>query len=271
MVKSIIVIVTVGLLSYVGYYQVAKKPLDSRASIEAGIEQVKASSQIGPAEEELLRVQLALADYSATNGAPPDFLEELVPKYFDSVPKDPTTNKAYEYQRDNLAYRLGAQVHEQAPVQLASAKSAAKLPSKDGDVPFINPNTLQLEFFTYDPEGKRDPFEPFNFAPAEQVDMSLPPLERYALGQLKITAILADSKAAGERIAIVEDATGRGYTVRKGTKIGNRNGIVVSIEEDKINVVESIIDFTGKETKVPVVMRVPPRKEHAGVFNRGNK
>ena len=55
---------------------------------------------------------------------------------------------------------------------------------------------------------------------------------------------------------MVEDATGRGYTVRIGTKIGNNGGKIVSIEEDRINVVETTVDFTGEVHKNPVVMNL---------------
>lgn len=253
----------IGLGTYVAYHELTGEALDARGTLEAGVTQVKSSTPLSSEQEQLLRVQLALADYSAANGKPPPSLAALVPTYFDSVPIDPSTGKAFEYSLNGEQYQLGAQTKVvAAPGEGKSTARAAKAGKSDAPsdaVAFVNPNTIEMDFFTYDPEGKRDPFEPFNFAPQSRVDESLPPLQRYSVGQLRVTAILDDKARSGERFAIVEDATGRGYPVRKGTLIGNRNGIVVSIDEKKINVVETVVDFTGKETKVPVVMSIPVR------------
>jgi Tfp pilus assembly protein PilP len=145
-------------------------------------------------------------------------------------------------------------------VQLASASGATESTQPSAEEidsaleGFVNPNTLVLEEFNYDAKGRRDPFLPFDFSPEDDVDMSQPPLQRYSLGQLKVTAVLQDSD--GDSTAIVEDATGRGYTVRAGTRLGNRNGVIVSIKPEGINVVETSIDFTGKETKNAVYMKL---------------
>ena len=101
--------------------------------------------------------------------------------------------------------------------------------------------------------------------------MNKPPLERYSVGQLKITAILADLTGSGGRTAIVEDATGKGYTVKKGTKIGNKNGVVVAIDEDKIHIVESIVDFTGKAKKYPTVLNLIKARADSQVRDNINK
>lgn len=264
MVKFFIGLVMIGLGTYVAYHELSGEALDARGTLEAGVTQVKSSTPLSPEQEQLLRVQLALADYSAANGTPPPSLGALVPTYFDAIPVDPSTGKPFEYSLNGEQYQLGAQTKVVAAPGKGKSKVAAKAGKAEAPsdaVAFVNPNTIEMDFFTYDPEGKRDPFEPFNFAPKARVDQSLPPLQRYSVGQLRVTAILNDKARSGERFAIVEDATGRGYPVRKGTLIGNRNGVVVSIEEKTINVVESVVDFTGKETKVPVVMSIPVRSE----------
>ena len=264
MLKIIVGLVMVAMMGYVVYNQFSEAPLDARGVIASGVDQVKATANLSTEQEQLLRVQLAIADYMATNkGNPPDDLEALVPKYFDSIPADPATSEPYKYAKNGRQYQLGAQISDE-PLMMASANvPAATGPKgkkgKQEDTIFVNPNTLELDTFTYDPTNKRDPFEPFDFSPASY-DSSVPPLERYSVGQLRVTAILADpSKGAGEWAAIVEDATGRGYTVRKGTKIGNNHGVVVSIEKEKINIVETAVDFTGAEAKTPLTLEIPPR------------
>lgn len=106
--------------------------------------------------------------------------------------------------------------------------------------------------FTYDPVGKRDPFLPFNFAPEQPKEFSATtPLEKYDIGQLKLTAILA---GFGEPRAIVENAVGRGFTVTIGTKIGRKGGIVTEIRPEKVIIREEAIDFTGIKTSRNIEM-----------------
>ena len=244
----------IGLVAIIGLafwgYSISSEPelMDPKAALNDGIAQVKKSVDITPEQEELLRIQLALADYIASNGVAPDTLDSLVPKYFDSIPRDSKTGKSLAYQKSGFGFKLGAQVD--------AIKTTSRKDKILTDLAMVNPNTLDIGHFTYDPTGKRDPFESFDFSPDGKIDMSKPPLERYALGQLKVTAILSDFKIAGNRTAIVEDATGKGYSIRKGTRLGNRDGVVVAIDEDKIHVVESIVDFTGVAKKYPAVMNL---------------
>ncbi|OQX61222.1 MAG: hypothetical protein B5M56_09670 [Desulfococcus sp. 4484_241] len=65
----------------------------------------------------------------------------------------------------------------------------------------------------------------------------LTPLEKIGLSQLRLTGIIM--AASGNR-AIVEDSTGKGYVIRKGTYIGLNSGVVEKIAEDRVIVVETI-------------------------------
>jgi len=97
----------------------------------------------------------------------------------------------------------------------------------------------------YNPVGKRDPFVPFIKVVAKAVrgDLSsLPPLQRYDLGELKFVGVIW---GAGLKKALVEDAEGKGYTVGVGTKIGSSGGVVTRITEDEIVVRETFRDYTG--------------------------
>lgn len=240
---------------------------DPKSALEQGISQVKKSGvKITQEEEELLKVQLALADFIASNGTPPESLAMLVPKYFDAVPKDSKSGKELAYAKSGMGFKLGAQVGTGNSMQI---KKGSK--SKLTELAMVNPNTLDIGHFTYDPTGRRDPFESFDFSPDGKIDMTKPPLERYTLGQLKVTAILSDFKGTGSRSAIVEDATGKGYSVRKGTKLGNRDGVIVAIDEDKIHVVESVVDFTGIAKKYPSILNLVREDLNAQVQDNLNK
>lgn len=266
MVKLLFGLLALALVAYIAWNRYSAEPLDSRATIEAGLEQVKSSTALDPAQEQLLRVQLAISDYMASHaGRVPDSLADLVPKYFDAVPVDPDTGEDYEYVKVDGAYRLGAQI---AAAELASSskvkggKEKTKDESTSGaEEEFVNPNTMSIEDFVYDPSGKRNPFEPFDFSGDQEHDENVPPLERFAVGQLKVTAIL---RTANSWNAIVEDQTGRGYPIRQGTRIGNNNGVVASIEKDRVNVVETNVDFTGKENKRVIQMKIQPTVKSPG-------
>jgi type IV pilus assembly protein PilP len=107
--------------------------------------------------------------------------------------------------------------------------------------------------YKFDPKGRRDPFFPFDFSPSEDSNAAKTPLERYDLGQLKLTAIIAGLE---QPKAIVENAAGKGFTVGIGTKMGRNGGIIVAIEKEKIVIREKRIDFTGKEQAKDIELRL---------------
>lgn len=105
---------------------------------------------------------------------------------------------------------------------------------------------------TYDPKGRFDPFEPLlKDDPEKGVTTSkgrkkrIPqtPLERVAISQLKLSAIMRTSKGNS---AVVEDATGKGYVVRKGTYIGLNSGQVTKISKTSVMIEEEIEDVSGE-------------------------
>jgi type IV pilus assembly protein PilP len=106
----------------------------------------------------------------------------------------------------------------------------------------------------YDPKGRFDPFEPLfkdeaNDQPApvskEKRKKRTPqtPLERVAISQLKLSAIMRTAKGNS---AIVEDASGKGYVIRKGTYIGLNSGQVVKIDKDHVMIEEEMENVMGE-------------------------
>ncbi len=108
---------------------------------------------------------------------------------------------------------------------------------------------------SYDPKGRFDPFEPLFKEQPKNIEETTPkqgkrerrkpqtPLERVALGQLKVTAIIRSP--SGNR-ALVEDSTGKGYVVKKGTYIGLNAGQVIEIDKSRIVVEEEIESVMGE-------------------------
>jgi type IV pilus assembly protein PilP len=123
-------------------------------------------------------------------------------------------------------------------VRKTRAVRVAKATPSDGSPP------------AYDPTGKIDPFEPVFQEKAVVVKKSqrkkrLPrtPLERISLSQLKLVGIIIT--ASGNR-ALVEESTGKGYIIRKGTYVGTNAGKVVQINKYKVIVEEEFDDVFGK-------------------------
>jgi Tfp pilus assembly protein PilP len=100
----------------------------------------------------------------------------------------------------------------------------------------------------YDPRGKRDPF--VSFIKAEErkragIDkMTLPPLQRYDLGELKFVGVIWTKKGA---MGLVEDAEGKGYSVTVGTRIGRSGGVVSRITGKEILVKEEFVGSRGEK------------------------
>jgi type IV pilus assembly protein PilP len=104
----------------------------------------------------------------------------------------------------------------------------------------------------YNPEGKLDPFaplikeKPVNLAVKHKKTVRrkpLTPLEKLDLSQLKLVVIL---RAQSGNRALVEEDSGKGYVIKKGTYIGTHSGKVAEILSDRIIVEEEEEDIYGK-------------------------
>lgn len=254
--RSLLVLAFFGAIA-LGVYYFATRPEEHtpRQLVEMQVEAVLKENRVKPDDVSLLKIQLALADFITHKGTPPLKLSQLVPEYFDKVPLNPVTGEAYLYERDGQKFRIGAQVTANEAGQAPDAGEGTEvvLAMAGAGQDFVNPNDMKEETLIYDPSGQRDPFLPFNLS--QKVEFAGDtPLERYTLGQLRLASVL--ESADGEPTALVEDATGRGYMVKMGTRIGNNSGTVVEITRDAIKIVEEITDFTGKVNRNVVEMRI---------------
>ncbi|MDH3355896.1 MAG: pilus assembly protein PilP [Desulfobacteraceae bacterium] len=118
----------------------------------------------------------------------------------------------------------------------------------------------------YNPEGKLNPFEPL--FKKERVTLAvgktkikrrkpLTPLERVNLSQLTLVGIIRSP--SGNR-ALVQETTGKGYVVKKGTFIGTNSGKIIQILKDRIIIEEESEDIYGKVSiiKKPLKLQKPP-------------
>jgi len=128
-------------------------------------------------------------------------------------------------------------VKKAVPKEQAKAAEGAK----PADAQAAKPSAAVI----YNPAGKRDPFVPFLKVETKSVSAgidSVPPLQRYDIGELKFVGVIWGPKGA---YALVEDAEGKGYTVTVGTKIGRGGGTVTRVTDGEILVKEDFRDYTG--------------------------
>lgn len=120
----------------------------------------------------------------------------------------------------------------------------------------------------YNPIGKVDPFAPLYKEETEKKAQEVvvkpkgperprTPLEKLDLGQLKLTAIVTNN---GYKRALVEEASGKGYVVTVGTKIGLERGTIIEIAQERIVIEHQNEDDFGKATsqKRELKLQKPP-------------
>jgi len=149
-------------------------------------------------------------------------------------------------------------------VQADISKSKQELVAEKSPIP--KNTTMSETIDLYNPEGKLDPFE--SLFRKERVSLAvankkikqrkpLTPLERINLSQLTLVGII--EAPSGNR-ALVQESTGKGYVVKKGTYIGTNSGKIVQILKDRIIIEEESEDIYGKVSiiKKPIKLQKPP-------------
>ncbi|TAK01103.1 MAG: hypothetical protein EPO39_14890 [Candidatus Manganitrophaceae bacterium] len=148
-----------------------------------------------------------------------------------------------------------------APSTASSVVPKAPAPAVEEVAPPAIPVKQEdpASLFQYNPEGRRDPFKSIIIASAKRnASESLPPLQRKELSEMKLIGIVWGSFGYG---AVIQTPDGKGYPVRKGTRIGMNNGVISQITNKEMVVEERYLDIFG-ETKVRnVVMELHPQKE----------
>jgi type IV pilus assembly protein PilP len=128
-----------------------------------------------------------------------------------------------------------------------SVQSSSQLPLTEG-----------MTGMGYDPSGRRDPFAPvIQELQVGKIDGTLPPLQRVTLTELNLIAIVW---GAYGYTAMVQTPEGHGYTVRRGTRIGQSNGVVSAVTERGIIVQERFTDVYGKKQEREHVKLLHPKE-----------
>jgi type IV pilus assembly protein PilP len=143
--------------------------------------------------------------------------------------------------------------HKPAPIVESPVSVSEAAVPQPGD-------SLSPEFSgtSYDPSGRRDPFLPM-YQPGQQLesDSNLPPLQRVGLTELSLIGVIWGNYGY---TAMVQTPDGKGYSIRRGTRIGPNNGVVSSITERGIIVQERFTDVYGNKQEREYVKLLHPKE-----------
>jgi len=173
--------------------------------------------------------------------------QALVAKKIKVTPARDTVIKPAKPKKPAVRPRSDISEIKQPSTDDSGAPSDKLIASTSNVTPKVR-STAILE--AYSALGKIDPFEPLFREKAVSVKKKkdkkrIPrtPLERIDLSQLKLVGIILAS--SGNR-ALVEESSGKGYVIKKGTYIGVNAGKVVKIKKEKVVVEEEFEDVFGK-------------------------
>jgi type IV pilus assembly protein PilP len=135
-----------------------------------------------------------------------------------------------------------------APSRAAQQPSAQARPPKP-----LPPEQASHTPYRYNPSGKRDPFRSLAREMGLKNTLASTPLERFDLSQISLTGIVWSSERPR---ALVKDPAGKGYVVAVGTPIGKNEGRILKIEDNRVVVKETYVDYLGKATTKDIELRL---------------
>lgn len=113
--------------------------------------------------------------------------------------------------------------------------------------------------YTYDPDGRRDPFRSILVTSVTAKSLkSLPPLLRVEVGELQLIGIVWGGFGYS---AMVQTPEGKGYTIHVGTPVGPNNGVVRRITGGYLTIQEKYTDIFGEKKVREVKLDLHPQKE----------
>ena len=241
------IILAVVLLLLVGVYIYYNQKIEKQTKATGKAVDI---SQVSPDFALKAKVSKAIRQYMQENGDAPLSFDKLQGKYLDQASYKLALAKNIEYKYlGQKSYKLRLR-SKRGPVKVAKGPGTQPKPgattSSAGSAstaPSSKPATTETGW-KYDPTGKPDPFKSFILAAAIQeetapkvVRRQLTPLQKMPLSEIEAGLKAIIWGQLGSK-ALVEDATGKGYVVQEGTYVGQHDGIVKKIYQDRIVVEE---------------------------------
>ena len=192
--------------------------------------------------------------------------KQIAQKDQPAVSKKPTAKPAIAPKSDISATQQPDKTQPPEPDEKtlkADTKAAAEAFTTEPQVPSVGMQLAGTQAPRYNPKGRVDPFEPLfkqqtvvAKTPKKKRKKRVPrtPLERIDLSQLKLVAIVLAK--SGNR-AMVEESSGKGYIISKGTYIGTNAGKVTQIQRHKVIVAEEVEDVMGNVSIRNTELKLP--------------
>jgi type IV pilus assembly protein PilP len=219
-----------------------------------------------PRKRDRMQIHLAIKTFKSEQGKLPITLQELVPVYLKEVPLDVQTGKAWEYKVVDGQIFVGTPDRPKSATGGTTddkAKKSSALPELSPELLEALDQDLSKTTPIYNAKGKRDPFTPFNARGPETKCDRKQPLTCWEVAQLRLGGVI---KLPGGYLATVEDPSNRSYRIKKGMKVGKNGGTVVEVTQDKLVVMEELVDFTGKKERVNIELKLRTKEDETDSF-----
>jgi type IV pilus assembly protein PilP len=118
----------------------------------------------------------------------------------------------------------------------------------------------------FDFSNKKDPFKPFVIVKASQAPSAnnlqkgarnALPIHSFDVGQFKLIGIVTGDR---QNEAMVVDPNGKGYVIKVGMTIGKNEGLITSITNSGVDVVEQFRDDNGRVRKETIKITLPRKQ-----------
>ena len=169
----------------------------------------------------------------------------------------------------SLAFMIGCET-QMDPGQPVPSIGAAALPAQTPPPPTPSPTTLtegenqEIEseilkpVYSYNAEGRRDPFSSILLVGKKMGGDLLPPLQRVELSQLQLIGVVWGNFGYN---GMLQSSDGKGYTVRAGTIVGQNQGVVKEITPQNLIVQETFTDIFGEKKTRDFVFQLHPQED----------
>ncbi|MBI5182677.1 MAG: pilus assembly protein PilP [Nitrospirae bacterium] len=171
-----------------------------------------------------------------------------------SAPQSKTVEKSAG-SLDKSAVKEGDKAAASAPMKEEVKKEGKKEEQKDK----VGEKEVKKETeYFYDPTGKRDPFRSAILGETLRGKETLPPLQRREISELKLIGIVWDKSGYS---AMLETPDGKGYTIKVGTLVGPKKGVVKKITKRTVVIEEKYMDIIGEMKTREIPMELPSKEE----------
>ena len=224
-----------------------------------------------PRQRTVLRKKITMPQEPTPQAAKPG--EETAVKFRRAEPRDKSVKQAQAPVKKAEGQATEGKTVRKPPQQLAKVEPTLvekkppvvekkPPPSPDDSATQVLVKAMgKKKAYSYDATGKRDPFKPLFQIEAERITAAKQktvekkkkkrppptPLQRVALGQLKLVGVILSP--TGNK-ALVEEPSGKGYIIYKGTYIGQNFGRVKEILQDRVIVEEEVEDLLAGKMKL---------------------